>query len=158
MQSLDRAIAVTEQMLDLLGAEVSDSRRHGIAIRALDADRLLARGQARVAFTTRLEQLTSALAAELAAAGEALGLREITVEGLRRCAPVEARRLAEGFARVRALAAALKQLDGINQLLAGRALACVRGYVRAHVGPPAAYDRRGLSTTGATLTTASRRA
>ena len=58
---------------------------------------------------------------------------------------------------MRALAAALQELDALNRLLASRALACVRGYVNALTGPPTAYDRRGASTSS-TLTSAGRTA
>jgi hypothetical protein len=157
METLHRAIAITTEMHEALDAELAQSREHPAAIRTLDSDRLLARGHARVAFTNRLEQLQSALAEALAAAAKALGLDEVTIDGLRRFAPAETERLAAGFTRLRAQASSLKQLDALNQLLASRGLACVRGYVRALIGPPAAYDRRGLTTTRSTLSTSSKK-
>jgi hypothetical protein len=157
MKSLQRAIAITEEIHDVLEAEVAESREHRIAIQSLDSDRLLARGYARQEFTGRLERLQSELGVALNAAATALGLRELTVDGLREVAPAEAEQLAEGFARLRVQAGSLKQLDALNQLLASRGLACVRGYVRALIGPPAAYDRRGLSTMRSSLSTSSRK-
>jgi hypothetical protein len=158
MDALNRAIVVTEQIIDALRAEVVESRHHRVAIRTLDTTCLLARGQARAMFTAHLEELQATLAGELASAGQALRLPEVTVDGLRRFAPAQGQRLADGFARVRTLAGSLKELDVLNQMLASRALACVRGYTRALVGPPAAYDRRGQSTSRSTLSTSSRRA
>jgi hypothetical protein len=157
MATLQRAIAITAEMHEAMEAELAQSREHPVAIRTLDSDKLLARGHARAAFTARLEQLQSALAEALAATAKSLGLDEVTVDGLRRFAPAETDRLAAGFARLRAQATSLKQLDALNQLLASRGLACVRGYVRALIGPPAAYDRRGLTTTRSTLSTSSKK-
>jgi hypothetical protein len=51
--------------------------------------------------------------------------------------------LAHILAEVRALAGALQEIDRLNLALAGRALACVRGYVEALQPKPRAYDRRG---------------
>lgn len=156
MEILKRAIEVTERMREALAAEVGRAREQRLLIRKLDADTLFQRAQARGAFNVTLAQLEGELGSELAAAGQKLGLAEVSIDGLRARVPGEARKLADSFAQVRALAAALQELDALNRQLAARALSCVRGYVNALVGPANAYDRRGLSTARSTLSTASR--
>jgi hypothetical protein len=58
-------------------------------------------------------------------------------------APEEAEALAACLSDVRALTGALAELDRLNLMLAGRALACVQGYLTALAPAPTAYDRRG---------------
>jgi hypothetical protein len=156
METLKRAVEVTERMREALAAEVGRAREQRLLIRKLDADTLFKRAQARAEFNVALGQCEADLATELAAAGAKLGLAEVSIDSLRARIPQEARKLADSFAQVRALAAALQELDALNRHLAGRALACVRGYVNALTGPANAYDRRGLSTARSTLSTASR--
>jgi hypothetical protein len=156
METLNRAIEVTERMRDALAAEVARAREQRLLIRKLDSEKLFQRAQERAQFNVALAQLETQLATELADAGQRLGLREVSIEALRVRFPGEARKLADSFAQVRALAAALSELDALNRQLAARALSCVRGYVNALVGPPNAYDRRGMSTSRSTLYTSSR--
>lgn len=158
MDQLKRAIETTERMREALTAEVGRAREQRLLIRKMDSDRLFVNAQARADFNVNLARLETALAEHLAAAAQALGLREVTIEGFRTRAPAETRRLADVFAQVRALAAALQELDALNRLLASRALACVRGYVNALTAPPTAYDRRGASTNVRALTSAGRTA
>jgi chromosome segregation ATPase len=158
MEILKRAIEVTERMREALAEEVSRAREQRLLIRKLDSDKLFQRAQARAAFNATLAQLEHDLGEQLAAAGQELGLQEVSIDTLRTRVPTEARRLADSFAQVRALAAALQELDALNRQLAARALSCVRGYVNALTGPANAYDRRGLSTTRSTLYTSSRMA
>jgi hypothetical protein len=157
MEEIKRAIEITERMREALTAEVGRAREQRVLIRKMDSDRLFASAQARGQFNITLAQLEMSLANSLAAAAQALGLREVTIENFRTRIPAETRRLSDIFAQVRALAAALQELDTLNRLLASRALACVRGYVNALTGPPTAYDRRGASTSS-TLTSAGRTA
>jgi hypothetical protein len=156
METLKRAIEVTERMREALAAEVARAREQRLLIRKLDSEKLFQRAQDRAQFNATLAQLEGQLATELADAGQRLGLREVSIEGLRTRIPGEARRLADSFAQVRALAAALQELDALNRQLAARALSCVRGYVNALTGPANAYDRRGVSTMRSTLYTSSR--
>jgi hypothetical protein len=156
METLKRAIEITERMREALAEEVGRARGQRLLIRKLDSEKLFQRAQARAQFNVNLAQLENELGGELAAVGGALGLREVSIDALRACVPAEARRLADSFAQVRALAAALQELDALNRQLAGRALSCVRGYVNALVGPANAYDRRGVSTSRTTLSTSSR--
>jgi hypothetical protein len=156
METLKRAIEVTERMREALAAEVGRAREQRLLIRKLDSDKLFERAQVRAEFNVTLAQLEAQLGTELATAGQSLGLVEVSIDALRARVPHEARKLADSFAQVRALAAALQELDALNRQLAARALSCVRGYVNALVGPANAYDRRGLSTMRSTLTTSSR--
>jgi hypothetical protein len=158
METLKRAIEVTERMREALAAEVARAREQRLLIRKLDSEKLFQRAQDRAQFNATLARLESELGAELAAAGQRLGLSEVSTDSLRTRVPGEARKLADSFAQVRALAAALQELDALNRQLAARALSCVRGYVNALVGPPNAYDRRGMSTARHTLYTSSRTA
>ena len=158
METLNRAIEVTERMRDALAAEVARAREQRLLIRKLDSEKLFQRAQERAQFNIGLAQLETQLATELADAGQRLALREVSIEALRARVPGEARKLADSFAQVRALAAALQELDALNRQLAARALSCVRGYVNALVGPANAYDRRGMSTARSTLYTSSRTA
>jgi predicted RNA-binding Zn ribbon-like protein len=157
MEHLANAAKTTEQIRAALEHEVGAAREHRRLIRMMDADGLLARSQSRAEFNGRLAQLEMDLAGHLAAAGAALGLREVTLEALRERAPRDTARLSDRLAEVRALASALAELDALNKMLAERALVCVRGYVNAVVGAaPAAYDRRGATAAHPQLTTASR--
>lgn len=158
METLKRAIETTEQMREALAAEVARAREQRLLIRKLDSEKLFQRAQQRAQFNVGLAQLENQLGAELAEVGQRLGLREVSIDGLRARLPNEARKLGESFAQVRALAAALAELDALNRQLAARALSCVRGYVNALVGPANAYDRRGVSTSRSTLYTSSRMA
>ncbi|HXU83286.1 MAG TPA: flagellar export chaperone FlgN [Polyangia bacterium] len=158
METLNRAIEITERMRDALAAEVARAREQRLLIRKLDSAKLFERAQLRAQFNATLAQLEAELAAELAEVGQRLGLREVSIDVLRTRNPGEARKLAESFAQVRALAAALSELDALNRQLAARALSCVRGYVNALTGPANAYDRRGMSTARSTLYTSSRTA
>ena len=156
MEHLKRAIEVTERMREALAAEVGRAREQRLLIRKLESDKLFQRAQARAAFNATLADLEAQLSHELGTVGQQLGLAEVSIDILRTRIPAEARKLADSFAQVRALAAALQELDALNRQLAARALSCVRGYVNALVGPANAYDRRGASTTRQTLYTSTR--
>jgi hypothetical protein len=156
VEILTRAIEITERMREALAAEVGRAREQRLLIRKLESDKLFQRAQLRAAFNATLADLEAQLGHELTTAGQRLGLTEVSIDSLRARIPAEARKLADSFAQVRALAAALQELDALNRQLAARALSCVRGYVNALVGPANAYDRRGASTTRQTLYTSSR--
>jgi hypothetical protein len=156
VELLKRATEITEQMREALAAEVGRAREQRLLIRKLESDKLFQRAQLRAAFNVTLVQLETELAHELAAGAGTLGMREVSIEGFRAHLPQEARKLADSFAQVRALAAALQELDALNRQLAARALSCVRGYVNALIGPANAYDKRGVSTSRTTLYTSSR--
>jgi hypothetical protein len=89
-------------------------------------------------------RLEEALHGALSVAGQRLSLREVTIASLSERDPKAASTLSRTFGEVRALAAALAELDRMNQFLAARALRLVRSYVEALSPEPRSYDRRGL--------------
>jgi hypothetical protein len=161
MNNLENAIVITTQIRDALRAEVDRARAERGLIRAMDVEALMARAKARGEFNAIVSQRQAQLGAELGAAGQAFGLKEVTVEGLRAVAPGLGDALSGVLAEVRSLAGALAELDDLNRLLGQRALSFVRAYLSALSPRPAAYDRRGLATAAAaaaarTSTTVSR--
>lgn len=155
---LEEALSTAADLRRALEAEVERARREPGALRTLDSARLFASASARAAFHDEVARLESALAARLARAGAALGLAEVTLAGLTSRAPAAGSALAALLARIRALAAELKDLDRLNRALAGRASACVQGYLNALAPAPAAYDRRGARASGASRSAVSRKA
>lgn len=145
MDNLENAIAITNLIRDALRAEVERARAERGLIRAMDVDGLLRRAAARAEWNTVVNQRQAQLSSELGLAARVYGLTEVTIEGLRGVAPAATERLAQSFAEVRALAAALAELDDLNRALGQRALSFVRAYLSALSPRPAAYDRRGLS-------------
>lgn len=147
--SLPHAVIVAARLRDALAAEVEEARGERRLLRTLDSAALLARATARAAFLAESQGLERELAAHLARAAGALGLATLTLDGLAAAAPAEGGALARTLGEVRALAGALHEIDALNRALAGRALACVRGYVDAVAPTPRAYDRRGHRAAGA---------
>jgi len=140
---LEEALDSAERLRDALEAEVERARHEREVLRTLDSDRLFAGASARAAFNAEVAGLEQRLASALARAAGELGLSEVTLARLALRVPQEADALARVLADVRALAGALAELDRLNLLLAGRALACVQGYLTALAPAPTAYDRRG---------------
>lgn len=142
--SLALALATAGKLRDALTAEVEGARGERRLLRTLDSAALLARATARASFLAETQRLERDLAKELARAAPELGLREVTLDAIARAVPREGGLLAQTLGEVRALAGALAEIDKLNLALAGRALACVRGYVEAVAPTPRAYDRRGV--------------
>ncbi len=145
---LEEALSTAAELRRTLEAEVERARHEREALRTLDSDRLFASAAARSAFNAEVARLESALAGSLARAAGALGLPEVTLPRLALRAPAAAAALAAALADIRSLASALAELDRLNLALAGRAAACVQGYLNALAPTPAAYDRRGLRAGG----------
>jgi hypothetical protein len=156
MRELEQALAVTENMRKALETEVIRAREQRLLIRTLDSKKLFDYAQLRSEFNFTLATLEGELAKRLSEATAALGLTAVTLDQLRSRVPAWAKRLGDAFAQVRALAAALQELDTLNRLLGERALTCVRTYVAALTAQPNAYDRRGAARTAQTLSTSSR--
>jgi hypothetical protein len=159
--SLSAALASVDQIRSALKDEVARARSQRMLIRGLDAGGLLAYAQARAGANAQLGKLGAALATALLGAAHTLGRTTLGLDDLRALPAPEAHDLAEGLTEVRALAAALHELDGMNRLLAERALACVRGYLDAVVPRVSAYDRKGArsgESAARGLSTASRMA
>jgi hypothetical protein len=140
---LENVLETAGRLRDALEAEVERARDERQLLRALDAAGLFARAEQRSRFLADVARLERELAVALSKAGGALGLTEVTLAALRLRVPGDGERLARTLSEVRALASALKEIDTLNLQLAGRALACVRGYVQALQPAPRAYDRRG---------------
>jgi hypothetical protein len=155
MNHLQQAIAVTDQIADALRAELERARAERVLIRAMDVEGLVRRASLRAEFNAAVSQRQARLSLELAAAGQAFGLTEVSVDGLRAFEPELADRLADSLAQVRALAAALAELDDLNRMLGQRALSYVRAYLGALNPTPAAYDRRGSAAAAAAARTTS---
>jgi hypothetical protein len=81
----------------------------------------------------------------------------VTLARFALAAPEPGARLARVLADVRALAGALREIDGLNAALARRALATVRGYVDALSPEPRAYGRAGSRPAAATAATVAAR-
>ena len=115
-------------------------------IRTMDADALNLRAQKRGEFNDKTAGLMAELGIVLGNAGKELGLSDVTLDALQSQAPGAGRRMAAALAEVRALAASLAELDGLNRLLGQRALSYVRAHLAVLSPKPAAYDRRGSGT------------
>lgn len=147
---LEEALAITVELRRVLESEVERARAERQALKSLDSDRIFAGAAARASFNFAVAELESRLAGALA---RAMGLdvagpppaesKEVTLERLAQRAPGETATLSRVLADVRALAGALAELDRLNLLLAGRAMACVQAYLTALQPAPTAYDRRG---------------
>src|SRR5262249_42392878 len=148
-ENLENAIAVTHQIRDALRAEVERARAERVLIRAMDVEGLMKRASARAEWNALVNQKQAQLSSELALVARAYGLTEVTIDGLRGVAPAPTERLAQAFAEVRSLAAALAELDDLNRALGQRALSFVRSYLTALSPRPAAYDRRGMAAAAA---------
>jgi len=140
---LEQALATAGQLRDLLAVEVESARAERLLLKSLDAPGLFARAAQRGDFLCQVARLERELATALARAADALGLEQVTLERFRLRSPRQGQALSNILSDVRALAGALQEIDRLNLQLAGRALACVRGYVDAVQPTPRAYDRRG---------------
>ena len=140
---LEEALATAYELRDALQDEVERAQHEREILRSLDADRLFAGASARESFNAEVARLETALAAALKRTADAFGLDEVTIQRLARIAPADTARLGRVLDEIRAQAGALAQLDRLNVMLAGRAMACVQGYLTALNPAPAAYDRRG---------------
>jgi hypothetical protein len=151
---LEEALATAHELRRALELEVERARREREVLRTLDSDLLFASASARAGFNTEVARLETALASALTRAAEQLGLTEVTLHRLSLKAPAEAAELSRRLADVRSLAGALAELDRLNLMLAGRAMACVQGYLTALNPQPAAYDRRGARAASLAAVTA----
>jgi len=148
---LEEALANALELRRVLEQEVERARREREVLRTLDSDRLFASAAARAGFNAEVARLETGLAGALARAAGAMGLSEVTLQRLAMKAPQGTELLSQVLSDIRSLAGALAELDRLNLMLAGRALACVQGYLTALDPSPAAYDRRGARAPAATL-------
>jgi len=148
---LEEALATAVELRRVLELEVERARREREVLRTLDSDRLFASASARAGFNAEVARLETTMAGALARAAGAMGLSEVTLQRLAVKAPEGAAALSQALGDIRSLAGALAELDRLNLMLAGRALACVQGYLTALDPAPAAYDRRGARAQVASL-------
>ncbi len=154
---LAEAVHSAERLRVALAEEVDAARGERQLLRSMDSAALLRRAAARAEFQARVARLEESLHDALAAAAERLDLRVVTIASLAAREPGAASTLSVIFGEVRALAAALAELDRLNQFLATRALRLVRSYVEALSPEPRAYDRRGLRSVATTASAVSSR-
>jgi hypothetical protein len=148
---LDEAMSSAEQLREALAQEVEATRGERHLLRSLDSQALLGRAVSRAEFQSRVARLEERLHGALTTAAGQLGLPVVTLASLATRDPGATATLSRVFGEIRALAAALAELDRLNHVLASRALRLVRSYVEAVSPAPSAYDRRGLravSTSG----------
>ncbi len=140
---LDTAISAALALRDLLTAEVARSQAARAILRSMRADALFEFASSREAFNQRSSHLAADLAQAIGAVAQEQGRTDVTLNELQATWPQEGQQLAAALAEIRALSAALKELDDLHQQMAARALTFVRAYV-SHLSPrPTAYTRRG---------------
>lgn len=140
---LEESLVISAELRRVLETEVERSRAEREALKSLNSDRIFAGAAARASFNAEVAELEAELAGALSRAAGTLGAPEVTLARLAERAPRETAALSRVLADVRALAGALAELDRLNLLLAGRAMACVQAYLTALQPTPTAYDRRG---------------
>lgn len=150
MSPLEHALDVTNRMRDAFQAELQEARQQRVLIRQLDVQGLFERARRRGEFNVRLAQLQDDLGCALGASAEELGVERVTTDILYTSGIAAAGKLAEGLSELRASAQALQEIDGMNQVLAKRALSCVRGYLAAMSPQASVYDRHGAVNTQTT--------
>jgi predicted RNA-binding protein associated with RNAse of E/G family len=94
-------------------------------------------------FNQTSAKLAARLAHAISAIAQAQSQPDISMAQLQHAWPYEAAQLASVLAEIRALSAALKELDDLHQQLASRALTFVRAYVSQLTPKATGYTRRG---------------
>ena len=153
---LANAIAVTRELKAALACEVENAQEQRQVLKSFDGERLFEMAMQRERFNVRASSLQGRLAEALALAGKALQLPSVTLEALVVASPQEGQKLAAELAEIRALASALSELDLLNQLLAEKALSCVKAYTQQLQPTVTAYDRRGFNPPQVTSTRSQR--
>jgi len=149
MDHLERALDLATKMREHVQAELEPARDQRVLVRKLDVQGLFERARARGEFNVVLAQLQGELNDSLAKVGAVMGEGEISLAVLRASIDPVAHELARALSELRASAQALQEIDSLNQVLARRALACVRGYISALSPRGDAYDRYGGVRAGA---------
>lgn len=143
MNPLEHALDLATRMRDALQAELEEARQQRILIRQLDVQGLFERARRRGEFNVRLAQYQEVLGTTLAESAAQLGVERVTTDILHTSGIALAKKLAGALSELRASAQALQEIDGMNQIVARRALACVRGYLAALSPRASVYDRNG---------------
>lgn len=143
MNPLEHALDVAHRMRDAFQAELGEARQQRILVRQIDVQGLFERARRRGEFNVKLAQLQQELGEALGAVAAEMGGERVTTDLLYASGSAAADRLAEGLSELRASAQALQEIDGMNQILAKRALSCVRGFLAAMSPHASVYDRHG---------------
>ena len=143
MDPLEHALDVATRMRQALQAELDEAREQRVLVRKLDVQGLFERARQRGEFNVKLSQMQDALGAALIATASVLGVDRVSLDILRTSGIHAARKVAQALSELRASAQALQEIDALNQVLAKRALACVRGYISALSPRADVYDRYG---------------
>jgi hypothetical protein len=143
MDPLEHALDVAIRMRQALQAELDEAREQRVLVRKLDVQGLFERARRRGEFNVKLAQMQDELGAALDATANILGVERVSMDVLHTSGIHEASKVAQALSELRASAQALQEIDALNQVLARRALACVRGYVSALSPRGDAYDRYG---------------
>jgi glycosyltransferase A (GT-A) superfamily protein (DUF2064 family) len=143
MDPLEHALDVATRMRQALQAELESAREQRVLVRKLDVQGLFERARQRGEFNVKLVQMQDALGAALAGAASVLGVDRVTLDVLHTSGVRGASKVAQALSELRASAQALQEIDSLNQVLAKRALACVRGYLSALSPRAGVYDRYG---------------
>lgn len=143
MNPLENALDVATRIRDALQAELGEARQQRVLVRQLDVQGLFERARRRGEFNLRLAELQDTLGTALRESAAELGVERVTTDVLHTSGIALARALADALSELRASAQALQEIDGMNQVLAKRALACVRGYLSALSPRASVYDRHG---------------
>jgi hypothetical protein len=143
MDTLEQALDVATRMREALQAELGEARTQRVLVRELDVQGLFERARRRGEFNVKLAQLQDALGAALCATAAELGVERVSLDVLHTSGLQAASKVAQALSELRASAQALQEIDALNQVLAKRALACVRGYISALSPRADVYDRYG---------------
>jgi hypothetical protein len=143
MSPLEHALDVASEMRDALQAELGEARQQRVLIRQLDVQGLFERARRRGEFNLKLAQLQDSLSGALGQSAAEMGAEQVTADVLHTSGLAAANRLGERLSELRASAQALQEIDRLNQVLARRALGCVRGYLSALSPQASVYDRNG---------------
>ncbi|HEX7506597.1 MAG TPA: flagellar export chaperone FlgN [Polyangia bacterium] len=143
MDPLEHALDVATRMRQTLQAELDEAREQRVLVRKLDVQGLFERARRRGEFNVKLSQMQDALGVALIATASVLGVDRVSLDILRTSGIYAASKVAQALSELRATAQALQEIDALNQVLAKRALACVRGYISALSPRADVYDRYG---------------
>jgi hypothetical protein len=143
MDPLEHALDVATRMRQALQAELEEARKQRVLVRKLDVQGLFERARQRGEFNVKLSQMQEALGEALVAAANVLGVDRVSLDVLHTSGIRGASKVAQALSELRASAQALQEIDAMNQVLARRALACVRGYLSALSPRADVYDRYG---------------
>jgi hypothetical protein len=143
MDPLEHALDVATRMRQALQAELEQAREQRVLVRKLDVQGLFERARLRGEFNVKLAQMQDELGTALAATASVLGVERVSLDVLHTSGIHEASKVAQALSELRASAQALQEIDTLNQVLARRALACIRGYLSALSPRANVYDRYG---------------